>query len=338
MRRIAMIVLGASLLLVNGAAWGDATIESTVKTGGIKGMGASEGTLIKRYQGDKMWESTSSKFTGAILSRIAGGSENISIIRVDKGVYWSLDPKNKTYMERAIEPFVRGESKEPAEKEKPNVRVTKSEFTVKKTGASETINGFPCEEYLITWLLEMEDLETKAETRSTMTTNLWTTPMTATIRKAQEEEQEFGKAYARKLGVGFSPEEAKQLGMEALSGVSGAPPEEIEKGFRRVKEEMSKIKGYPIRSVVGWTLEGDKAAAGKEEGASRGSTSEAPKSIGGFLSGLTGKITEKMAGEKSSSTGEKEGPFFSSLTEVKAIHADSIPAKVFEVPEGYMKK
>ena len=339
MPRIAMIVLGVFLLLAQGPAWADATIESTVKTGGIKGMGASEGILIKRYQGDKMWESASSKFTGAILSRIAGGGENVSIIRLDKGVYWSLDPKNKTYMEKAIEPFARQESKERTEKEQPKVRVTKSEFTVKKTGASETINGFPSEEYLITWFLELEDRESKAKTRSTMSNHLWTTPMTATIRKARQEEQEFNKAYARKLGIGFSPEEGKQLGMETLGAALGMPPEEIEKGLRRVKEEMSKIQGYPIRSAVNWTLEGDpSAAAGKGEGAASGSKEESPKSIGGFLSGLAGKITEKASGEKTSSSGEKSEPFFSSITEVKAIQADSISAKVFEVPDGYVKK
>lgn len=340
MRRITIIVLGFTLLLVNGLAWGDATIESTVKTGGIKGMGASEGTLLKRYQGDKKWESISTKFTGAILSRVSGGSESTNITRVDKGVYWNLDPQNRTYVERPIEPFKKEDlSKERGEKEKPKSRVTKSEFTVKKTGASETINGFACEEYLISWLLEMEDLETKAKSRNTMTTNLWTTPETATIRKAQAEEQEFQKAYAHKLGLSISPDEAKQLGMEALGSMSGAPPEEIQKGLMRVKEEMSKIKGYPIRSVVSWNLEGEKvASAGKEEKTSSESTPESPKGIGGLLGGLAGKITQKMGGEKPSSTGGKEGPFFSSITEVRTIKVDSISGEVFEVPAGYVKK
>jgi hypothetical protein len=340
MRRITIIILGFTLLLVNGLAWGDATIESTVKTGGIKGMGASEGTLIKRYQGDKEWESVSTKFTGAILSRVAGGSESTNITRVDKGVYWNLDPKNRTYVERAIEPFKKEDlSKERGEKEKSKARVTKSEFTVKKTGATETINGFPCEEYLITWLLEMEDLETKAKSRNTMTTNLWTTPETATIRKAQAEEQAFQKAYAKKIGLSISPDEAKQLGMEALGTMSGAPPEEIQKGLMRVKEEMAKIKGYSIRSVVGWTLEGEKGtAASKAEGTSSETTSESPKGIGGLLGGLAGKVTQKVTGEKPSSTGGKDGPFFSSITEVKAINTDSVSAEVFEIPSGYVKK
>lgn len=339
MKRIAILILGILLVGVSSLAWGDATIESTIKSSGFKGMGAFEGTATKRYQGEKMWDSSSTKFTGAILSRVAGGSEGVTITRVDKGVYWVLDAKNRNFTERAIEPFKKGESgKERADQEKPRARVTKSEFTVKKTGASETINGFPCEEYLITWLLEMEDLETKAKSRSTMTNNLWTTPETATIRKVQAEEQAFNKAYARRLGISLSPEESKQLGIEAFAAMSGASPEEMEKGFMRLKEEMGKIKGYPIRSVVNWAVEGEKAeGAGKEQEGSD-SASGTSRSIGGLLSGISKGITQKMSKDKSSTPAQKEGASFSSTYEVKAINADSITAGVFEIPAGYVKK
>jgi len=184
----------------------------------------------------------------------------------------------------------------------------------------------------------MEDLETRAKSRSIMTTNLWTTPETAVIRKVQAEEQEFQKAYARKLGVSLSLEEARQMGMEAFGAMSGAPQEEMEKGLKRVGEEMSKIKGYPIRSVVSWEAEGDKAAGAGKEGASSEPAAESPRSIGGLLGGLAGKITQKMAGEKPSASGGKEGTFFSSTTEIKAINADSVSAAVFEIPAGYTKK
>ena len=331
---------GIFLLGVHGPAWGDATIESTIKSSGFKGMGAFEGATTKRYQGKKMWDASSSKFTGAILSRIAGGSESATVTRVDKGVYWVLDPKNKTYTERPIEPFKKDETgKERQEQEKPKVRVTKSEFSVKKTGASETINGFPCEEYLVTWLLEMEDIETKAKSRSTMNNNLWATPETATIRKVQAEETAFHKAYAQKLGLQISPEEAKQLGIETFAVMSGASKQEIEKGFAKVREEMAKIKGYPIRTVVNWSVEGDKAATAQKEGSSSSeSPSQTPTSVGGFLSGLSKGITQKVMGDKGSAPGQKEGGSFSSTYEVKAISADSVPADVFEIPSGFSKK
>jgi hypothetical protein len=340
MKIMGILILAVFVFLGNCPVWADATVESSIKSSGFKGMGAFEGTASRKYQGEKMWDSTSSKFTGAILSRVAGGSESATITRVDKGVYWNLDPKNKTYVERPIEAIKMGEpGKEKPEQEKSKMRVTKSEFSVKKTGASETINGFPCEEYLVTWLLEMEDMETKAKSRSTMTNNLWTTPETATIRKVQAEERAFHKAYAQKLGLQISPEEAKQMGIETFATMSGASKQEIEKGFAKVREEMAKIKGYPIRTVVNWSVEGDKAEGAEKEGkASSETSSQTPTSVGGFLSGLSKGITQKVIKDKSSTSGQKEGASFTSTHEVKAIHADSVPAEVFEVPQGYSKK
>jgi hypothetical protein len=42
--------------------------------------------------------------------------------------------------------------------------------------------------------------------------------------------------------------------------------------------------------------------------------------------------------DKGSTSGQKEGATFSTTHEIKAIHADSVPAEVFEVPPGYSKK
>lgn len=341
MKRFYFAVFGIGLFLWVSPAWGDAMIESTFKTGGIKGAGASEGTSIRRYQGEKMADTVTSKFTGAILSRVMGASESLTITRVDKGVYWNIDSKNRAYTETPIQPFDKKETpgKEPEEKGKSKTRVTKSEFTVKKTGAAETINGFPCEEYLLTWLLEMEDIESKAKSQSTMTTNLWTTPETATIRKAQAEEQEFHKAYARKLGITLSAEEGKRMGTAAFAAISGAPADEIEKGFGRVKNEMSKIKGYPIRTIVTWTWEGEKGAVSKPGEPSPGeSVSGLAEGVKGLLGGLMGRVTQKKAEEKPASSSGKEAPFFSSTMEIKTISTDKVPAEDFEIPAGYAKQ
>jgi len=336
MRKIAILVGGLCLFLGFSSAWADATQESFMKSGGFQGMGAFEGDTVSRIQGVKMWESTATKFTGAILSRVAGGGEQIAITRIDKGVLWALDPKKKTYTESLIEPFKLGEmGDKEVGKEKPKVRVAKAEFTVKKTGASETINAFPCEEYLITWLVEMENLETKAKTRDTMTTNLWTTPETAAIKKLQAEQAAFSKAYMKKIGINLSRTEMKQFGMEAFTAMSGAPQKDMEKEFNRFKNEMAKIKGYPIRTVVNWKVEGEGMTAPKAEPSAPEESQGITGGIGGVFGGLKGAISKKLIGE---SKPAGEGPFFSSTVEVKAINTESIPADTFEVPSEYVKK
>lgn len=338
MKKAGILIAALYLFMAASSAWADATVESFTKFGGFKGNGAYEGTLVSRIQGDKQFESSSIKFTGAILSWAAGGSEQATITRIDKGIVWVLDPKNKTYTEEPIATFKHEDpsAKEDAGKEdaveKPNVRVTKSEFTVKKTGKSETINGFACEEYLVTWLIEIENLDTKAKTRNTMTTNLWTTPETASIKKLQAEEKAFTKAYMKKIGMDMSSEEMKQYGMSVFSMMSGASEKDLEKGFKGLKKEMAKVKGYPIRTAVNWRIEDDqKPAARNDQTGSSGGID-----ISGGWSGILSGVLSQKAAE--SVKADENAPFFSSTTEVKSIKVDSLAADTFNVPSGYKLK
>jgi hypothetical protein len=332
MKKIAFIAAGLFLCVLGvSTAGADTTWETVVKSGGFKGMGAHEGTTVTRIQGLKMAESTSTKFTGAILSLLPGGGEKTTIQRVDKGVVWELDTKEKSYTETAIVPFQTAESG-VREGEKPRMRVTKSEFKVKKTGAAETIHGFPCEEYLVSWLVEMEDLETKSKMENNMATRLWTTPETAAIRKLQAEQDAFWKAYMKKVGLNFSPGEMKLFGMEALSA-SGASQKEMEREFAKFRSEMAKIKGYPIRTIVDWKTSGE-ASPQAEKPAAEGQGPAA--ALGSLFGGLKGAISQKMGGGESKPAAE--GTLFSTTTEVKAIHADSISPTVFEIPSGYVRR
>jgi hypothetical protein len=334
MRKIAFMAAGLFLFFGVSSVWADATVETLMKSGGFQGMGAFEGTTVSRIQGLKMSESTATKFTGAILSLLPGGGERITIHRIDKGVIWELDTKKKTYTESQIEPFKPRESSgKDVEKEKPRARVTKSEFNVRKTGASETINSFPCEEYIITWLVEIEDLETKTKTENTMVTNLWTTPETSAIKKLQAEQSAFSNAYMKKLGLNLPPAEMKQFGMEAVASLSGSSQKEMDKEFGRFKNEMAKIKGYPIRTVVNWKKAGGDAPKAEKTAATE---SQGPAgALGDLLGGFKGAISKKLSGGESKPAGG--GSFFSSTTEVKTVHAEPIPADTFEIPSTYVK-
>ena len=319
-------------LLSLSLAWSDTTIETTHKTSGFSGIAASKGTTIQRYQDYKLWESTTTGFAGAILSKITGKEETITITRVDKSVYWTLDPEEMTYEAAPIVSLkdMIGEKQASKKAEsKSKVQVRKSQFTVKETGASETINGFLCKEYLITWFLEMEDFETKQRSQSTMTTNLWSTPETATVRRAQADVMKFQRALARKLGVNVTPDEARLMGMEVFAAMSGMSEAELGKGLSRVKKEMSKIKGYPIRTEVTWNLEPAGDASVQEGPSASTSTQDKPgrSCLFGGLAGLTGQ------------QGPSGGaPLFSSEFEVKSIEVKPVPAKTFEIPAGYTRK
>jgi hypothetical protein len=103
----------------------------------------------------------------------------------------------------------------------------------------------------------------------------------------------------------------------------------LSKGLSRVQKEMSKIKGYPIRTEVTWNLEPAGDASVKESpGASTSTQDTAGRScLFGGLAGLTGQ------------QGPSGGaPLFSSEFEVKSIEVKPVPAKTFEIPTGYTKK
>ena len=169
-----------------------------------------------------------------------------------------------------------------------------------------------------------------------MLTNLWTTPETPVIRKVREEESVYNKALAKKLGMDLSPEEAKKMGMTAMAGLMKGSPEEMQKGMIRVKNEMAKIQGYPIRTVINWNLEGDKGAPGSQE--ERPSKTDRGEGLGGLLGGLMGKLTSKKTEDKGSGSEGGGAPFFSTTLEVKTLAADSLPGEQFEIPPGYVKK
>jgi hypothetical protein len=175
----------------------------------------------------------------------------------------------------------------------------------------------------------MEDVETKQRSLSTMTTNLWSTPETSTVRSAQADMMKFQRAFARKLGVNVTPDEARLMGMEVFAAMSGMSEAELSKGLSRVKNEMAKIKGYPIRTEVTWNLEpaGD---ASVKEGPSASTSSQDTSGRSCLFGGLAG-----LTGQQGPGGG---APLFSSEFEVKSIVVKPVPVETFEIPSGYTKK
>ncbi len=345
MKKMVFLAVVLCVLLGFSCAWADATMESAIRFGGFGGNGAYEGTTVTRIQGDRQIETSSIKFTGAVLSWAAGKSETTTITRIDKGVIWALDTKKKTYVESPLAGFDpdeleggqdMGEGEEIDDEEKPLVKVTRSEFKVEKTGAKQTINGFACEEYLMTWLVELKDLETKEKTVNTMNTNLWTTPETPAIKKLQAEQKAFSQAYMKKLGINVSPDEMQQFGMGAFAMASGASDEELAKGFEKFKKEMAKVKGYAIRTVVNWSVEGDRPAATEPEEEPGGIS--IPTGKDDLLGGLGSMVSKAVSKKVSDSTSpDANEPFFSSTTEVKSISTGALPAGTFDIPSGYKR-
>lgn len=322
-----------------GAARADVTVERTMKSSGIAGIGAGETTMAEKISGLRKRSASSMKMTG-FLGKMAGDMSSDEIVDIQKDVVWRLDHKNKTYTESKITPppEPKQEQKGRDEKrEKPTVKVVRNEITVTGPDGKKTIGAFPCEHYAIVWLLETENLETKERTVSTMTSDLWTTPETAEIRALTKEEMEFTKAWLKKIGWDLSDQEARKLGMAAIGAMIGGDEESFEKGVREVAAKMEKIKGYPIGTGIKWQVQGSGGATAKQggEGGQEGMP-DLSKGLGGLVSAFG-----KKAGKSAASSGSKGEPgattIFDTYTEVRSISTAAVPGSEFVPPAGYKK-
>jgi hypothetical protein len=283
---------------------------------------------------------------GGFFSKFAGDMGSDVITDIDADVVRTLDRKKKTYTERPItlpkekeQPPGQAEKDKGAGEEKPKVRVVRNEISVKDTGEKKTINGFDCNRYVVTWLIETENIETGERSKTTMTNDLWNTPETKEIRALQKEELEFANAYMKKLGLSVSPEDARKFGMTAVAGMFGDDEQAVKKKLKELQEKMAKIKGYPIATALKWEVESPEAArqAGVEKTGKESEGVDLSGGIGGLLGGLAKKAAKKKAAESAKERATEGQVLFDFYSEIKKIDVSSIPSSDFEVPSGYKR-
>lgn len=317
-----------SVIAVFTLLYADAVIENYAKTSMIGGMGSFESQTKTEIKGLKKSEDATIKLTGGVLGTIAGKPQRqVTIIRLDKDVIWNLNHNQKTYTESpiAFSDFIAEEGVKNEKEEKPEYEIVKSEFSVTNTGNKKDINGFPCQEYIANWVLEIMKIETKEKTKSTMTITRWTTPKNDLIKEFEKEENEFNRLLLEKMGAKVSPEETKRFGAEFIASMFSIQKDNINNKMANLKDELKKIEGYPIVTEIKWALEGDsskKTTIAKEE------KEEIPKGMGEMLTKALAKKGEKKE------SGEAKLAFYSYI-EVKSIKLHEVSEKDFEVPQGY---
>ncbi len=342
----------AILALLAPPSRADVTIESLSRSGGLRGMGAFESTAKRMIQGEKSREESTFKFTGKVLGFLSGGKgkEGVEIVRVDLDKVWSLDMKRKTYTERPIaaEPLPMEEKEEKGEKapaeEKPTHKIKKMDFSVKKTGEAKEVNGFKTSEVLAAMLVEIEDLQSQEVTTYTLETRLWITPWTSELRKAQEEEAAFSKAYLAKLTSKQQGKLKDVFSKDMVRNLLGVGGPKTEEALARFEAKLREVDGYPIVTDSRWLIQEDPKAKARRE-AERAKEDEGEGvnlsgGVSGVAGGLLGGFMKKKVKEKAAAKEkEREGePVLSTYHEVKGVEVVPGAKDLFEVPEGFKKK
>ena len=273
----------------------------------------------------------------------AGGYINSAeITRVDKELVWEIYHGDATYYERALvapsfEQYGEGEASAEAKVEsRGKFEVVNVVLTVKQTGEQKDINGFPCEQSVLTYIVDLRDTEEDVEMSQQMTADVWVTPMTETLEKAQEEQAEFHAALLAQLELDVSPQDMERLGMKMMTAMYGVDSDDAGEKLEEVADKLASIEGYQIVTDVKWKMVVDV----EEEPEPEPEPEKRPS--GGFpfptsRGAMRGLVADKIAGEIMGQVEEPSEPefLFTSYHEVKSVSVAELPGSDFEITEGY---
>lgn len=332
-----------------------AVFETRTSFSGIQGNFPFE-TTDKRFVRADMSRAESARkgtgtYSGWLMTKMMGGAGDTHIARLDRKVQWTVNEKDKQYVECPIAgcPMPAGmEGMQKPEAQKPQAeqprqkteegcttRITSNTFNVKPSGQKKEVNGFSAEQYEGAWVVRMEDRQKRATT-STLKLDIWTTSVNAEMRKALETEEAFGRAYMAAVPkpmfpVSAKPGEAPALPpevMSSMSGYLGTLSAADQANFMRAVKEFEKIKGHPVFTKMEWFVDGNACGAQKEEQQPRQQSSSPTDMVVSGVMGMFSKKEEKPAGPQ---------PLMSFTTEVKQMHVVPVRDSTFQVPPGYRK-
>lgn len=150
MKKVLILML---VLLIPGVVLGDLLIKEKVSSSGAMGMWESEGTETTYIKGEKVRTESQMEVRGMMEAMMPESDEvQTSIVRIDRGVIWTLNKEDKTYTELAFKELgAMGEMGSDTESEM-NVR----DIKLTRTGETRKIAGYECEGILIEAIADVE--------------------------------------------------------------------------------------------------------------------------------------------------------------------------------------
>lgn len=345
------VLLTASLLFAGETG----VVKKSITTVEFKGFGKYMNNEVQRIIANKKWSDSRQKFKGqGFLGKMAGkfifkSPHTGEIIDLSAAMKTELNHKKKEYRQIPIKPIVaqsaeeeqsesgaEGQAAEPSEKDTSNIKIIRNEFRVEKTGNKKTMHDFPCEEYLLTWILEMENTDTGERMTDSLHTAVWTTKTTGEIKDTQQIEKEFSMAYLQKFGLDQTAPMKDLLGtkwLKMFAALSRQPQNDAEPAPAAV-QEMRKIEGYPILIdgafyVITPKKSGENEHAEAEE--------EEEEDNGGGLKGMFGRFAKKKLKKKKHEDSGLQ-PLFKYRTEVEQIQVADLGPDDFAIPANYKLK
>lgn len=320
-----------------------AVIERQVVNNGIKGFFPTESTEQNYVRSNMRRDESMFKGTGTFSGYLIGKKSGTIISRIDRNLQWTLDTEKQEYTECPLKGCTDTTKRAPpkqndAEQPKPRhesgctLTVANTSFTVKSTGQKKTINGFDTDEYQVAWVVKLRDNTARIST-STMNMDIWTTPISRSMRDALDMEESYARAYAGTLSNTGKQQILPSDAAKLISTYMASSLKQADlKAFLDAGRQMEKIKGYPISTHLAWNMDGN-ACAPKETKSESSGQESIPSSTSGLVSSLTGMFAKKKTDDAMK---EAEGePILSFTVEVKTLKLDQLHDSIFTVPKDY---
>jgi hypothetical protein len=250
-KEIALLLATLAAIGLGRTARADVSYTEKIKFGDVGGLGKSEITRHVDLAGLKQREESLTKLIDA-PGYPAGITEtrDIKILRLDKNLIYTLDPKSKKYTASTIE-----EAKKEAialVEQAPADQIREAadadvKFTLKKTDRTRSIGPWKAGEVVLTMHTEEQDAKTGEKRPARMTCDLW---VVLDVPGAGEM-RDFAQSYMDKLGA--------MSGMAGMRTMADAFP----KCFARAFEAIKGIPGTPVEWT--WTVERALSAAEAED-------------------------------------------------------------------------
>lgn len=322
-----------------------ALIETHITNNGIKGLFPFESNDTHYVRANMRRDESTFKGTGTFSGFLVGSHSGTKIARIDRRLLWSLNTEKEEYTEcpltgcaEPVRPAAKqnGAAKQPEAQHESGctMQIAGTNFMATPTGQKKSINGFDTDEYKVAWVVHLRDKAARTTT-STLSLDIWTTPMTQSMRDAIGLEAAYARAYAGSATdttrQQIVPADAAKLISSYLANSLTASDRNA---FLDAGKQLQKIKGYPISTQLTWNMAGNACApkeTAKEDKSSR--RGPPPTSAGGLVSGIAGMFAEKKTEEAMNESGGE--PILSFTVEVKALKVEPLHDSLFTVPANY---
>ncbi|GAB4179333.1 MAG: hypothetical protein Kow00108_15310 [Calditrichia bacterium] len=282
-------------------------------------------------------------FLGKMMGMAFPKGEKGKLILLNKEKMIEIDYEGKEYREMPIVNIFSqaGETREEQEPEEntsgdDHVKIIKNEFTVHKTGKSEKIAGYTCDEYIIKWYYEAMNKEDNSHYAMVAEISSFNAPEDATLRQVKEEETAFFKTYMEKLGLDKDLQSENMLGLnwfKLFSKLKQSQKEGSAKGSPSISDEdlqkLKKMSGYPLKVSGTFKMKNfNQMESAKEEE----DEVDISKGLGGFL----GKKLMKKKEKKKSEDGFETLFTFSNI--IHSVSTSTVPEDKLNIPASFRQK